>query len=90
MVNAEFWVPLQMTPALMPELMREAAWTDRDGDWLYIDARLKPGVTREQALAAVKTVQGHLDEQYRKDADAAYERYQQARAVILTKGQSNG
>jgi predicted permease len=67
MVNAEFWVPLQMTPALMPELMREAAWTDRDGDWLYIDARLKPGVTREQALAAVKTVQGHIDEEYRKD-----------------------
>jgi predicted permease len=67
MINAEFWVPLQMTPVLMPELMHEAAWTDRDGDWLYIDARLKPGVTREQALAAVKTVQGHIDEQYRKD-----------------------
>jgi predicted permease len=67
MVNAAFWAPLHMTPALMPELTREAPWTDRDGDWLYIDARLKPGVAREQALAAVRTVQGHLDEEYRKN-----------------------
>jgi hypothetical protein len=36
------------------------------------------------------TFGGRTDEQYRKEADAAYERYQQARAVILTKGQSNG
>ena len=35
------------------------------------------------------TFGGRTDEQCRKDADAAYERYQQARAVILTKGQSN-
>jgi hypothetical protein len=35
------------------------------------------------------TLGGRTHEQYRKDADAAYERYQQARAVILTKGQSN-
>jgi hypothetical protein len=35
-------------------------------------------------------VRGRTDEQYRKDADAAYERYQQARAVVLAKGQSNG
>jgi hypothetical protein len=36
------------------------------------------------------TFGGRNDEQYRKDADAAYERYLQARAVVLTKGQSNG
>ena len=33
---------------------------------------------------------GRIDEEYRKDADAACERYQQARAVVLRKGQSNG
>lgn len=35
-------------------------------------------------------VGGRSDEQYRKDADAAYERYQQARAAIRSKGQPNG
>jgi hypothetical protein len=36
------------------------------------------------------TLGGRTDEQYRTDADAAYERYQQARAVVLTKEQPNG
>jgi hypothetical protein len=36
------------------------------------------------------TFGGRTDEQHRKDADAAYERYQQVRAAVLTKGQPNG
>ena len=66
MLTSEFWVPIAMTLTLMPEMNREGHWKDRTDQWLWIDARLKPGVTRQQALAAVTTVQAHSDEQYKK------------------------
>ena len=66
MIMSEFWAPLAMTPSLLPEINREGDWKSRDSDWLWIDARLKPGVTRQQALAALTTVQAHIDEQYKK------------------------
>jgi predicted permease len=66
MLTSEFWAPIAMTPALLPELNRDGKWKERTEDWLWLDARLKPGVTRQQALAALTTVQSRIDAQYKK------------------------
>jgi predicted permease len=49
----QFWVPLGNAPTLAPNLPKES---DRGQHWLQVLARLKPGVTREQAAAELKTL----------------------------------
>src|SRR5262249_33284888 len=39
----------------------------RDNQWLMLDARLKPGVSRQQAMASANVIQAQLDETYRKN-----------------------
>ncbi|HLN00154.1 MAG TPA: ABC transporter permease [Bryobacteraceae bacterium] len=60
----EFWVPLAMASEMMPDLAKEQ--NQRDSSWLMLDARLKAGVSRERALAAVNVVKKRLDAAYRK------------------------
>jgi predicted permease len=46
--DTDLWIPM----AMQPQLMREASYLDdRNTMWLRLIARLRPGVTREQALA---------------------------------------
>jgi putative ABC transport system permease protein len=52
--HAEAWLPLNLG----------ARVTDRRGQSLRVFARLKPGVTREQAQAEMETVSRRLEEQY--------------------------
>jgi predicted permease len=66
---SEFWAPLAMTEEIMPGLVTEdkGGRTKRDDQWLMLDARLKPGVSRTQAAAMVNVVKKRLDDTYRKD-----------------------
>jgi len=64
-VLPEFWAPLSMAGQLMPEIGKDKE--HRGSQWLILDARLKPGVSRERALAAVNVVKKRLDAAYRKD-----------------------
>ena len=66
MLIAEFWAPLSMQDILLPEMTREEPLTARNSQWLFLEARLKPGVSRTQAAAAVNVVNAQLDETYRK------------------------
>ena len=66
-VLPEFWAPLAMTEKLMPFLARLDARNQRNNSWLVLNARLKPGVSRAQALAAVNVVKNRLDDTWRKD-----------------------
>jgi predicted permease len=60
----EYWVPLSMTGQIMPDMAN--AFDARDSTWLVVDARLKPGVSRGRALAAVNLVKRRLDSTYHK------------------------
>ena len=63
---SEYWVPLAMSETIMPNLITEKEGRNsRDYNWLMLDARLKPGVSRAQALSAVTVIKNRLDEKYR-------------------------
>lgn len=63
---SEFWVPLSMADQIMPDLHVAEMKNQRNSQWLMLLARLNPGVTQRQALAAVNTVKQRLEQEYRK------------------------
>jgi len=73
-LNRELWVPLPMQPVLNPPESSRSAdpisnrFQARDSHWLAVFARLKPGVSREQAGTELTTVAGHVAETYRGKA----------------------
>ncbi len=75
-LNRELWVPLSMQPLLNPpEASRTAdplsnKFQERDSRWLAVFARLKPGVSREQAGAELTNVARHVAEAYRGKVSA--------------------
>lgn len=62
----EFWAPLAMAAQLMPDLHPDEMRPQRNSHWLSLMARLKPGVSRQQAVTVLNTIQKRLDLQYRK------------------------
>jgi predicted permease len=66
-VLPDFWIPLSMYEQMMPDFAKDPIATKRDAHWLILDARLKPGVSREQAVAALNVVQRRQDDAYRKN-----------------------
>ncbi|MGA9770145.1 MAG: ABC transporter permease [Blastocatellia bacterium] len=52
--RAEMWSPLNLAPRI----------DDRNGQSLRVFARLKEGVTREQAQAGIETIRQRLEQQY--------------------------
>ena len=75
-LNRELWVPLAMQPVLSPpEASRSAdpvrnRFVERDSHWLAVFARLKPGVSREQAGTELTNVARHVAESYRGKVSA--------------------
>ncbi|MGC1158694.1 MAG: ABC transporter permease [Acidobacteriaceae bacterium] len=67
-IVSEFWVPLAVSEEIMPDLTSDgSAINKRDNQWLMLDARLKPGVTRAQALVLVNVVKKRLDDAFHKN-----------------------
>ncbi|MFP5230280.1 MAG: ABC transporter permease [Acidobacteriota bacterium] len=68
-INSDFWVPLAVAGQMMPDLTTGAGdlRTARDDQWLMLDARLKPGVSRAQAGVALNTIKQRLDDTWHKD-----------------------
>ena len=52
-LDMQFWVPVGLTGQLVPNLPPEGS---REFHWLAVVARLRPGVTREQAAAELSTL----------------------------------
>src|SRR5437660_4145266 len=79
-LKRELWVPLAMQPVLNPpEASRQAdpmsnRFHERDSHWLAGFARLKPGVSRDQAGAELITVARHVAETYRGKVTAETQR----------------
>jgi predicted permease len=66
----EFWAPIAMNRQLMPDLAGSTGkeiTAERNNQWLSILGRLRPGVTRTQALAAVTVIKNRIDETWHKD-----------------------
>ena len=67
-IVSDFWVPLAMAEEIMPDLAVDGGGrTKRDNQWLTLNARLKPGVSRAKAVAAVNVVKKRIDDTYRKN-----------------------
>src|ERR1051325_5721654 len=69
-LNRELWVPLSMQPVLNPPEGARAAdpisnrFTNRDSHWLAVFARLKAGISREQAGSELTELARHVAETY--------------------------
>ncbi|HEU4768249.1 MAG TPA: ABC transporter permease [Pyrinomonadaceae bacterium] len=63
----DFWVPMAMGEDLRrsPGLL-----SDRDSHWMNVIARLKPGVTMEQASQELTTIAARLNQLYPNERDA--------------------
>jgi predicted permease len=57
----QFWIPLGNASMLAPNLPKS---TDRGQHYLQVLARLRPGVTRQQAAAELKTLASRLAQSY--------------------------
>ena len=65
---SDFWVPLAVSEEILPDLTADGSNINkRDNQWLMLDARLKPGVTRARALVLVNVVKKRLDDAWHKD-----------------------
>ena len=65
---SDFWVPLAVAEEIMPAMATDGGGRNNRGhNWLLLDARLKPGVSRAQAMAAVNVVKKRIDDTYHKD-----------------------
>jgi predicted permease len=65
----EFWVPLAMAEEIIPDLTGAAGElrTKRDNQWLMLDARLRPDVSRAKAAVLLNVVKKRMDDAYRKE-----------------------
>ena len=60
----EFWAPMAMRGHLAPDIAANAM--SRNCQWLEMTGRLRPGVTREQAVAGANVVLARIVSQYAK------------------------
>jgi putative ABC transport system permease protein len=67
LVTPEFWIPTAMAPLAMADMLKASDFEKRDSHWLILNGRLKPGVSREQALAAVNVINQRLQQAYNKN-----------------------
>ena len=64
-VISEFWAPLAMRRDFVPDLIKDVE--KRTMYWIGISGRLKPGVSRAQAVAALNVVNTRINQAYRKN-----------------------
>jgi predicted permease len=64
---SDFWVPLADAEQIMPDLVEDNPRENRNGQWLILNARLRPAVSLKQAAAALNAVKKGIDDTYRKD-----------------------
>jgi predicted permease len=67
MLNTEFWVPLRMAGILINEMSDQRRYRQRDHSWLFLEGRLKEGVSKQQALAIVQSVAARVDKEHRRE-----------------------
>lgn len=66
---ATFQFPNRETEYWIPTRYGADAYEDRNNNWLHVLARLKPGVSLEQAQAELTVIAAQLERQYPKEND---------------------
>ena len=64
-IVCEFWAPLAMRRDFVPDLTKDTE--SRTANWIGVSGRLKPGVSRAQAAAALNVVYTRINQTYRKN-----------------------
>ena len=64
-ITPDFWAPLAMFGQLSPDLIHDGE--SRGAHWLELSGRLKPGVGRAQALAAVNIINVRINAEHEKN-----------------------
>jgi len=59
LIASDFWAPLAMRGHLAKEIVRDGDMS-RNSHWLEVAGRLLPGVTREQAVAALNVINARI------------------------------
>jgi predicted permease len=62
----DFWVPVAMYRQILPDLAIDNLHEKRDAQWLILNARLRPGVSRETAVTAVNVITQRINREYKK------------------------
>ncbi|HEX7728616.1 MAG TPA: ABC transporter permease [Terracidiphilus sp.] len=60
-LNAQFWIPLDTMVSMTPDAQSP---TERNAHWLQVIARLRPGVTSQQAAAELQTLAGRMSDTF--------------------------
>jgi predicted permease len=63
---SDFWAPLAMRGHLAREIVREGDMS-RNAHWLEVAGRLRPGVTREQAVAVLNVINARIYAEHEKN-----------------------
>ncbi|MFZ0961949.1 MAG: ABC transporter permease [Terriglobia bacterium] len=67
-IVSDFWVPLAVAKEIMPDLVSAGGGVARrNNQWLLLNARLKPGISRAQAAGVVNLCKKRIDDTYRKN-----------------------
>ncbi len=64
-ILSEFWAPLAMRTHLAQDITK--TYMNRNCSWLEMTGRLRPSVSRQQAVAAANVVYARMHAQYEKD-----------------------
>ncbi len=65
-ILSEFWAPLAMRTHLAPDIASTSM--NRNCSWLEMTGRVRPGVSRQQAVAAANVVYARMHAQYEKNS----------------------
>ncbi len=64
-IASDFWVPLALSKEIMPDLFADGNMMK--DQWLMLDARLRPGISRARAEVLLNVVKKRIDDTYSKD-----------------------
>ena len=90
-LETDFWIPLGLYPQTVAQLGQGAHGPleqDRNYAWLYPTARLKDGVSRASAQAALQVVASSLDRSYPRAHEKRRFRLEPADALVIATGQA--
>jgi predicted permease len=64
-IASDFWVPLALSEEIMPDLFADGNMMK--DQWLMLDARLRPGISRARAEVLLNVVRKRIDDTHFKD-----------------------
>lgn len=80
MITGEFWAPVSMYTHLLPDFAKDKVKEKRFAQWIMVNVRLRDGVSKEQAQAALGVLENRIAETYYKN-----DKNQRTRAWTLTR-----